>query len=84
MPKKGRHWPADRHLSPAAVIECCLFSGSTNVHPCESEWTSTSEANVQIAGFPAILGEAFHPVPINPCVAKKWLETFVHEKSMRY
>jgi hypothetical protein len=43
-----------------------------------------SEADDQIAGFPAVLGKAFHPVPINPRVAKKWLETFVREKSMRY
>jgi hypothetical protein len=47
------------------------------VQPGESGWTSISEeANDQIAGFPAVLGEAFHPVPINPRVAKNALKKF--------
>jgi hypothetical protein len=37
---------------------------------------SDSEADDQIAGFPALLGEAFHPVPIFPRIAKNGLKHF--------
>ena len=37
---------------------------------------TTSEANDQIAGFPAVLGEAFHPVSIYPRIAKNGLKNF--------